>query len=378
MTVKAKLWTYQKRADGTADVKIYTYPPKKYHSTGIKVRPADWDAKRGRVRASHPAAEVLNAKIHRLIGEHTNRLHAGGVGEGSLVAFLALFLDEMEKDMHGIRPGTRKNYQSTLTRLRQYCQMTGRRDVAFKECTVNWYAEFCRWLADHADCKAAGLAKHTKILKRVLRVAEERDLHANRDYQKFRATRSSTQKIYLRADEVKAMEVLDLGDFPHLARERDRWLVSYYLLMRYGDSVRISREMIHQEGGKWFLRYTSEKTGVPVTVPVKPACLAILERNGWNMGQDTNQEANRHIKQVAAMAGINTPAREGERSGPKWKFVTTHTARRSAATNMALQGVPVSTIAKLGGWDRIATLRAYLRASGLDVARAAADLDFFQ
>ncbi|MCB0653995.1 MAG: tyrosine-type recombinase/integrase [Saprospiraceae bacterium] len=57
--------------------------------------------------------------------------------------------------------------------------------------------------------------------------------------------------------------------------------------------------------------------------------------------------------------------------GPKWKFVTTHTARRSAATNLALQNVNIKIIADLGGWTDIRTLRSYLRASGLDSALVA-------
>lgn len=40
------------------------------------------------------------------------------------------------------------------------------------------------------------------------------------------------------------------------------------------------------------------------------------------------------------MAGINTPATENGVTAPKWTFVRTHTARRSAGTNLALQGVP--------------------------------------
>ncbi|HMQ59190.1 MAG TPA: tyrosine-type recombinase/integrase [Flavilitoribacter sp.] len=41
---------------------------------------------------------------------------------------------------------------------------------------------------------------------------------------------------------------------------------------------------------------------------------------------------------------------ERKKTGPKWSFVTTHTARRSAATNLYLQGVSLKMIAELGGW----------------------------
>ena len=61
---------------------------------------------------------------------------------------------------------------------------------------------------------------------------------------------------------------------------------------------------------------------------------------------------------------------------PKWSFVTPHTARRSAATNLYLQGVSLKMIADLGGWGDDGTLRVYLRASGLDTALVARELGF--
>lgn len=378
MTIKAILWKHDVLADGTMNVRIYTYPPKRYYRTGIKVLPSQWDAKRGRVK-NHPRAEVLNNKIQVEINEHTDRLLTGRVGGQSVLAFLELFISEIEKGLHDIsNVSTIKNYQSTEKRLKQYTFTSGRDDLFFADVSANWYADFCRWLVDHGNCGPAGVTKHTKIIKKIMRVALERKLHNNTEYQHFKSRRSTSAKIYLSTQEIALLECCPYGDFEHLARERDRFLVSYYLLMRFGDSLLIRRENAYQDAGQWFYRYISEKTGVPVVVPIKPAALAILERRGWNFNHDTNQEANRHIKQAAAAAGINTMTTEGTRSGPKWQFVTTHTARRSAATNMALAGVQIDTIAKLGGWDRISTLKTYLRASGVDIAKAAARLDFFK
>jgi hypothetical protein len=86
------------------------------------------------------------------------------------------------------------------------------------------------------------------------------------------------------------------------------------------------------------------------TSGVKPKALQILQKYNFNLPKTTNQEANRKIKMIASMAGINTPVQEKGVKGPKANFVCTHTARRSAATNLAMQGVPLDFIAKLGGW----------------------------
>ena len=103
-----------------------------------------------------------------------------------------------------------------------------------------------------------------------------------------------------------------------------------------------------------------------------------MQQYNFKLPKTTNQEANRKIKMIAGMAGINTPVQENGVKGPKANFVCTHTARRSAATNLAMQGVPLDFIAKLGGWKNLDILQRYLLATGLDVARISRGYRFFE
>lgn len=107
-------------------------------------------------------------------------------------------------------------------------------------------------------------------------------------------------------------------------------------------------------------------------MPLKESALAIMEKHDFTFSFSSNVQANRDLKTIAAMAGLNGKASQDGRQAPKSSFVTTHTARRSAATNLYLDGVSLKMIADLGGWtDMQKKLRAYLRASGLDTARVA-------
>lgn len=147
--------------------------------------------------------------------------------------------------------------------------------------------------------------------------------------------------------------------------------------MRFSDEIRVGQVLIFSLNGKQFLRYQSEKTKITATLPLKQSALAILKKHNFKFSFSSNVQANRHLKTVAAMAGINTIVSQDGKNGPKSGFVTTHTARRSAATNLYLAGVSLKLIADLGGWTDLQSQRTYLRASGLDTAQVAVDLDFF-
>lgn len=85
-------------------------------------------------------------------------------------------------------------------------------------------------------------------------------------------------------------------------------------------------------------------------------------------------EANDKVKMIAARAGIDSDV-DG---APKWSLVTTHTARRSAATNLWLAGMPLPEIMQLGGWRTEHQMKKYLVSSGIELAKVSAEHEFFQ
>jgi hypothetical protein len=102
--------------------------------------------------------------------------------------------------------------------------------------------------------------------------------------------------------------------------------------------------------GRTCYRNVAEKTAHDSFVPVSPVALVILEAREFDLSGGANQDSNRKLKMITALAGINTNmANGGDGITPKSALVTTHTARRSAATNLLLDGVPISEIMQLGG-----------------------------
>ena len=388
MNFKAVL-SYNARQDGTREVRIYAYMnnKKKYFPTGIKIQPSHWNKKLGLVKNSHPLHRSYNAIIkaernrveeHFLNGGGFSNINTSKQGR-ELLAFTDDFLQECYNGQHGYSEATIKIYKSFRKRLHQYCEHYNLDDIPFDKVDMVFYAAFSKFLVEHCNCTKPGIGKHIKKLKRIMQLAMERNLHKNAIFKtkEFKAPQQKSKKIYLTESEIEKLESLHLEN-KALKKERDRFLLAYYLLMRYSDVCNIKKEGVFYDNGRPYYQYSSEKTDIPTIIPLNSKALQLIETYNYDFRYTANQVANRNLKIISAKANITADVSQGNQIYKKYELVTFHTARRSGATNLRLQGASLKTIADLGGWKDIQTLVVYLRASGLDSARMASDLEFFR
>lgn len=222
------------------------------------------------------------------------------------------------------------------------------------------------------------MGKYFTKIKKIMGVAMERGLHKNEAFRKFKIEKKpGTEPIYLTKEEVLKIRDLDLSDLPHLDRERDRFLLSVFWLLRFGESTQIRETLIYQSNGKEYIRTSRLKKGKDSVNPVDYASKEILKKWNFNFSEDTNQEANRKIKTICRMAGIDQEISNGKKIAPKYKFVTTHTARRTGATLSHKNGIPLYVIQKQGGWKNLKQLQRYLRIGDEESADSVRELIFF-
>lgn len=316
------------------------------------------------MKRSAPLANEINIILARLETEEKGKVI--GVNS-SFIQFVATYVKDCRAGREDLKPGTWKKFISHRNKPREYAAARKLRDISFNDIDLPFYADFPKYIRE-AGTRRSGVANHVKHLKKFMQLGLDRELHTNIAFKAktFKAERvRPNDEIYLSNDEVDAMATLDLSAMPRLEKERDRFLVSYYMILRFGDSLRISEAGISRQGDQYFYKNVAEKTDTVSFVPIKPAALDLIRKHNYDLSGDTNQEANRKLKTVAAMAGIlANMAGPGAGNIPKSSLVTTHTARRCAATNLLLSGVPLSEIMQLGGWKFEATLKQYLLAGG--------------
>ncbi len=138
---------------------------------------------------------------------------------------------------------------------------------------------------------------------------------------------------------------------------------------RRSDCERISAANIDSTGH--YLVYVSQKTKTEVKVPIhkKLRPFLVCGTGDEPIGGVSESTFNRNLQRMCRACGIDTSVRVFQagvyKSGPKWLFVTTHTGRRSFATNLSKKGVPLEQIALMmghmkGGTPNISMTQRYI------------------
>lgn len=108
-----------------------------------------------------------------------------------------------------------------------------------------------------------------------------------------------------------------------------------------------------------------------VKIPLHPIAKDILEKYGYVLPKFSNRAINRIIKDVCKDAGFKERVLFTRTHGgqlvrdykEKWELTTSHTMRRSFATNALKSGLKEWVIMAIGGWKSEASFKKYKRKS---------------
>lgn len=157
---------------------------------------------------------------------------------------------------------------------------------------------------------------------------------------------------------------------------RAQFLVECYTGARTSDIERFDTTNIDGD----FLTYVSQKTKIRATIPLKPIIRQLIQENahkGKEMPLKTKNDIIRRILKSAGVTDMCKVFKAGEElTGRKYEFCSTHTGRRSFASNMYLRGVDLYTISKLMGHSSVTMTENYVCCGIRSLPEAA--LSFFK
>ncbi|MEO6287248.1 MAG: site-specific integrase [Dyadobacter sp.] len=285
-----------------------------------------------------------------------------------------------------LSPGTIQRYRTTVNGLKDF-QKVYPRKMAFADIDSVFYDALVDWLTYTRKYAQNNVSKYVENVKTFMQRAFDEGLHKNISYKAFGGMREESENIYLTENELETIYKLDLSGTPGMERVRDLFIIAAWTGFRFSDFSTLQPEHIKQdEEGNYIIEKRQQKTENKVYVPVfHYSTIEILEKYNFVPPRSiSNQKTNDYLHDIAKLAGLNDRIlkhqhKAGElkiktESGwdkmsigvEKWSLVTSHTARRSFATNMFKRRVPVFIIMECTGHKKEAEFRKYIKADSLE------------
>jgi integrase len=387
---------------------------KAIYPTGFKTLPKYWNPKEYRLRITTDNADkdkinnflneletvtesfITDLKISKKELTKTelknfihNYLHPPKINENSLMGFFEIFLNKAEIRVNP-KTGQRISYKRirgyfrTFELLKEYCNITAK-EIDFKDINLDFYNDFIQFLQDKTTKRKNGeivrltvntIGHKIQSLKAVINEATEKGINTNLFYksQKFKAPSEDNESIYLSEAELDQLLNHDFSKKPSLERVRDLFLIGAYTGLRFSDFTRLNQDNIRENR----IYIEQKKTTKPVIIPCHSVFILLWNKyNGKLPKYISNQKFNEYLKIVCEQSGINEPFHKGITKGgqrittkyKKYELVSSHTARRSFATNQYLSGFPAISIMQITGHKTEKAFLRYIKVSPEDHAR---------
>ncbi|MGO1584967.1 site-specific integrase [Mesonia sp.] len=267
------------------------------------------------------------------------------------------------KYAYNLKPGTIKNYHSTLRFLKIFLQVQFKtEDIYLTELNYKFITEFEYFLRNHKSENHSptpsnnGVMKHLERLKKISKLAVRLEWVEKDPFKNLKLHFDKVDKAFLSKNELEAIEnYRPLNQT--LKNTLDVFLFACYTGLSWIDIKKLTKDKIHLgiDGNRWIFTHR-EKTNTTIKIPLLDIPLRILKTYIEPMKDEeevlpvySNQKCNKYLKLIATECHIN-------------KNLTFHVARHTFATTVTLSnGVPIETVSKLLGHTKLATTQIYAR-----------------
>lgn len=422
------------KADKPTSIKLrFSYKRNFWYGTGIQIHPKYWDGKNQRPltgteiplkeRRATPDLQKHLARINALLQKleteiqnyvaecrqfekpfnidvlksHLDRIAKPDIIEDADDEEVKFVSEYFSKFIHEIETGKRLTEEGrlfakgTIKGHRAFVGFWERfeesinRKIRFDQVNKNLYDQLLNFCHSQ-NYRHNYTGRRIKELKAFMNAAYKDGLHDNKAYEDFKVLKTETVEIALTENEVQQIRELDLSNDPPFDKARDLFLIGCYTALRYSDIRRIRPENIIKTDEGNQIQIFMQKTGEKAIIPIRPELWELLEKHKFRAPELAAQTVNDRIKIIAHKAGINGSeivkeiigGMTIEKNVPRYEMIKTHTARRTAATQMYKAGIPTIEIMKITGHRRESVFMNYIKISKKEAAARMRNSSFFQ
>ncbi len=330
-----------------------------YVNTGVRVHPAHWDKRNGRIKSSHPFASLLEPQLEEF-AQKLNAFKARLCLDDETITvdkIKALFVvkEIQTKDFYEFveyeltlnnkqyKPLTITQHRCHLRHLKEFAPV-----LNFDQITTGFLEQYEKHLASCRGNDTNTVHGKLKFIRTYINVAIRKGLIEKYVFRGYRLKRKPAKPRFMALSDFSQLEQY----FEQTTRALHRNHLRYFLFacttgLRYGDLKQLRWE--HLQEGSVYIRM--QKTGEVISIPISTRAMKYLPGkadSGFIFKVPTNQVANRILKDIGAAAGTK-------------QTLSTHVARHTFATLSLNIGIPLHVVQKLLGHASLKTTEIYAR-----------------
>lgn len=326
-------------------------------SMGQKISPSLWDSKKQKVKPLHPNSTGINTLMSEIIlfidrTRNEYKIKGERLTSGALKLLVKKRLyghnDSLFKDYalrwltdKGLKKDTAKGYRNAIQVISKKWP-----SLTFDQIDRKWRADFMKQMSSN---KANYTHAVLKKFKECMQAAYLDGVHKNQ-YHLSSGFLPPTEKVdtrYLSMDQINTIYDMMPQMQDVYKNAAIIFLIGCLSGQRHQTYRLINKDMILMTAGTRMISMLTEKNNQRVSIPVSDKLESLLNMKYHDISQ---QKLNVYIKEVCRMACVDF-----------YKDISSHTARRSFATNAILAGIDMSLIMKITGHTTESQFRKYVR-----------------
>lgn len=402
------MYFYLKEPSGDKDtiiiIQYYVKDEKKLfkYSTGETINPNDWDFSARMPKSRKGSEGVRLRKIttyimqyhdflitlidnYKLNGEKVSRerlkldfdKHFKPEKIPQEFEYLTDFVDDFLSNIKGtINKNTGREYSKaritsyidTNRILKEFEKKTKR--IGISEYDKETNDNFINFCVHDRENGLNSVGTYVQIIKIFLKKAKEKGHEVCNELSEFTTTKMNSLSVALSEDEIERLFNFDFSKDKQLENVRDLMILGLWTGLRVSDFMSLSvidpdSKFIEVEPKK-----TRNSSGMKVVIPLHHHIKEMIRLRGMPTAMEVHF-FNKLIKKVCKEVGF-TDKMEGDLMNPKtkrkergvyekWQLISSHTCRRSFATNLYLMNFPTLSIMKITGHTTEASFLKYIK-----------------
>ncbi|MEI3154317.1 MAG: phage integrase SAM-like domain-containing protein [Odoribacter sp.] len=272
----------------------------------------------------------------------------------------------------------KKSLQNAVNHLQRFSDNSG--TPIFTNLNEQTIEDFVYYLQCQ-NLMSSTVKNNVNRIKYLLKKAHRFGYEVNSIVEDFNVPDEEGNAVFLTMREVyKIHRYTDLT--PREIEIKDYFIIGCLTALRFSDYSRLKP--------KNFIRnkivIKTKKTNTPVQVPMHPVVKEIIQKYNKELPPSPSvQHFNRQIKNICQKIGLKKKVLFERQIGllrvskliPKYQFVSSHTARRTAATNMYLAGIVPFRIMLITGHKTEKSFFRYIRITREENVKVLAKHKFF-